>query len=409
MDVPVVIVGGGTAGCTVASHLAAHTERRIIVCEPGDVSALDDHPAFFDVVENRSLVGSQTVVLSPQRTTDAYLQARVVGGGSAVNAMLLTGEEPDHLRGLTRVAGPGDMGVVSRALVAAGGEACRLWWNGGRWNPGRALLHLVDEERVEVHRRAVSRVEIEDRRVVAVWCNEERIATDTVVLAAGAIESPRLLLRSGCAEFVGGIGTGVQDHPCITFMLPLKNPGRVVFDAASVKRVDASGGMKGLLVGYERAGARDGTHGLLSALLMTPRSTGHMSPSGDLHLNLLSDDHDVRAMASIVRHACEVLASPPLVEVCDGAVGDDRGTPADVISQMNDSGLADWMRGALAPVSHVSGSLSRCVDAVGRLNGVAGLVVADASVLPGVPHETPAAPVTIGALRTARALGEELR
>ncbi len=409
MESPVVIVGGGTAGCTVASHLAAHTSRRIIVCEPGAVSPHDDHPAFFDVVGDVSLVVADTVALSPERTTNAYLRARALGGGSAVNAMLLTGEEPHHLRGLTRVPGPAELGDVSRALIASGGEPSRLWWNGGRWNPGRALMHLVDEGRVEIRAGAVSRVEFVNRRAVAVWCDDERIEADIVVLTAGSIESPRVMLRSGCADFVRGIGDGIQDHPCITFMLPLRTPGSIGFDAAAVKRIDAADGAQGLLVAYERAAAGDAANGLLSALLMNPRSTGSMSVSGDVSLGLLRDDADAAAMSAIVRHACDVVTSAPFDAVCRNPVGDDAGTAVSDIAEMGDVRLIEWIRGALAPVSHVSASLSRCVDRSGRVTGVTGLVVADASVLPRVPHETPAAPVTMEALRIARALGEELR
>jgi choline dehydrogenase-like flavoprotein len=408
MNAPVVIVGGGTAGCTVASHLAAHTQRAIVVCEPGRPSTHDDHPAFFDVIADASLTVAESIRLSSSRITHDYLRARAVGGGSAVNAMLLTGDEPDHLRGLTRLSDDADMGLLSRALLACGGEPSRLWWNGGRWNPGRALVHLVEEGRVEICSGSVSHIELDNRRVVAVWCGDRRIETDLVVLAAGALESPRILLRSGCGEFVRGIGEGLQDHPCITFMLPLRHENPATFDATVVKRIDAGNGAKGLLIAYERAGAGDRANGLLSAILMNPRSTGNMSTSGEVSLNLLHDDFDARAMAAIVRDACEVLSSEPFVAVCGNPVADDVGTSLGTISTMSDEVLADWIKGALEPVSHVSASLSRSVDEHGRVNGIAGLVVADASVLPGVPHETPAAPVTMEALRIARALGETL-
>ncbi len=408
MDAPVVIVGGGTAGCTVAAHLAAHTDRPIVVCEPGRASPNDDRPGFFDGLDDGSLAVSGTVALTPQRSVDTYVQARVVGGGSAVNAMLLTGDEPDHLRGLTRLAREDDMGDVSRALVASGGEPCRLWWNRGRWNPGRALLHLADEGRIEIRGGHVSHIEFEDRRAVAVRCGDETIETGLVVLAAGAIESPRLLLRSGCADTVTGIGAGLQDHPCISFLLPLKKANRFRFDATAVKRIDNADGSRGLLVAYERAGARDRGHALLSVLLVNPRSTGSLSPDGDVFMNLLGDESDLHAMAALVRGACALLAAPPFAGVSDEPLGDDRGTTAREISAMSDARLHEWVRGALVPVSHASGSLSRCVDRSGRVKGLEGVVAADASVLPGVPHETPAAPVTMEALRIARALGEEL-
>lgn len=407
---PVVVIGGGTSGCTVAAHLAAVTDRAIVVCEPGVRSAMDDHAAFLDGLGPDGAVTRGTVSLTTERVTHGYLQARALGGGSAVNGMLLSGEEPAHLAGLTRTAEDGDMGDVARALLASGGRPSRLWWNRGRWNPGRALWHLVEEGRVDLRREVVDRIVLDGSWVRAVECGGTRIETDTVVLAAGAIESPRLLLRSGLAATVTGIGEGLQDHPCITFVLDLHQPSSGRFDASVVLDVDLGDGMAGLVVGYERLSPTDSSRALLSALLMTPGSTGSVSAgTGEVSLNMLSTEHDTVAMRRLVRVTCGLLTDGPLAELCRNAMGDERGTSVAEVATMDDRVLDAWVRRSLSPVSHVAGSLHRCVDAQGRLVGVNGVVVADASVLPGVPRETPAAPVTMGALRIARALGEELR
>ena len=141
--------------------------------------------------------------------------------------MLLTGEEPHHVRGLTRLAQPDDMGQVARALLASGGRPARLWWNRGRWNPGRALHHLVEEGRVDLRRHPVTRLHHTGGVISAVACGDEVIETDCVVLTAGAIASPALLLTSGLADVSPRIGHGLQDHPCITFSLQLKNLNRL--------------------------------------------------------------------------------------------------------------------------------------------------------------------------------------
>lgn len=410
MELPIVIVGGGTAGSTVAAQLAPLTQRHIIVCEPGDTSRHDDHSRFFDVVADDALISRESVDLSSTCVTDSYLQARAIGGGSAVNGMLLSGDEPPHLRGLTRLATEKDMGQVARALLEAGGRACRLWWNGGRWNPGRALMHLVDEGRVELRHHEVTRVLHDDGVVTGVMCNGEVISTDCVVLTAGALASPRLLLTSGFDALNTTIGEGVQDHPCLTFTMALKTHQVSRFDACVVLDVDLDDGFSGLIVGYERASSDDEEHGLLSALLMNPRSRGRIDPAtGKTQFNVLDDGNDARAMTQLVRRCISLLSAGPVHDIASDTWGDAHGTTLGTLMEMGDRELETWIRRSVAPVSHVASSLHLSVDENGFLKGAIGVVVADASVLPGVPHETPAAPVTMEALRIARTLGGLLK
>ena len=410
MTLPIVIVGGGTAGSTVASQLATLTDRPIIVCEPGDTSRHDDHRRFFDVLSDSALISRHSVNLSSTSVTDSYLQARAVGGGSAVNGMLLTGNEPPHLRGLTRMATDDDMGQVARALLATGGRPSRLWWNAGRWNPGRALMHLVDEGRVELRRHEVTQIVHSGGVVSGVECGGELIATDCVVLSAGAISSPRLLLSSGFDSVNSTIGEGVQDHPCLSFTLTLKRRDISQFDATVVADVDLGDGFAGLVVGYERASAHDDELAVVSAILMTPQSRGHVGlAKGAVWLNLLGNQKDVRAMIQLVRHTIDMLSTAAFADIATDIHADASGTQLIALKNKSDSELESWIRRSLAPVSHVASSLYESVDENGLLKGATGVVVADASVLPGVPHETPAAPVTMEALRIARTLGGVLK
>ena len=54
-QLPIVVIGGGTAGCTVVSTLAAMTSQPIVLVEPGVSSSHDDESKFFDVLANGEL------------------------------------------------------------------------------------------------------------------------------------------------------------------------------------------------------------------------------------------------------------------------------------------------------------------------------------------------------------------
>jgi choline dehydrogenase-like flavoprotein len=78
------------------------------------------------------------------------------------------------------------------------------------------------------------------------------------------------------------------------------------------------------------------------------------------------------------------------------------------VSIWDDDELGSWLRQSVKGVSHAASSCSQAVNSLGQLVGVENCWVADTSVLSRVPTETPAAPVTMEALRIARNIGETL-
>ena len=361
---PVVIVGGGTAGCIVARTLAGMTDVPLVVVEPGPLTD-DDNPRFMDGLTDRTVVD---VAGMPQ--------ARALGGGSAVNAMILSGDEPEWLRGLTSVARPGDIGSVGRSLLAVGGRLSRLWWNNGRWNPARAMLHVEEEGRLRVVNGTVESIVAEGNRATAVIIDGDAVPTSHVVLCAGALRTPGLLKATGLHA---DAGEGLQNHPTVSFTFDREDEDHGVFDAAVVSDIDVDGAT-GLLVAYERESSVRPGRGLVTVSLMDPVSRGHVRGT-EVDFNLLGDERDAQAMKLLVQRATDVL---------DGM------------------GVRDFVRSGVHPVSHPTSSCARIVDARGRVDGCANVTIADASVLAHVPRETPAASVTIEALRIARLLGEEL-
>ena len=93
-----VIVGGGTAGCVLANRLSANPAVRVLVLEAG---SHDWHPLIHMPVGFAKMTsGPHTwgFATAPQRHANnreiPYAQARVIGGGSSINAEVFTRGNP---------------------------------------------------------------------------------------------------------------------------------------------------------------------------------------------------------------------------------------------------------------------------------------------------------------------------
>ena len=411
MQLPIVVIGGGTAGCTVVSTLASMTTQPIVLIEPGSPSLHDDESAFFSVLADAALSREVQITLVDGGSDQPYVQAQVLGGGSAINGLLLTGEEPSFLSGLTRVASEADCGQVGTALLAENGRFSRLWWNGGRWNPGRAVQHLVDEGRVTIISDSVTYLEHAQRVVTVAHTTNEAIEGSLFVMCAGALATPALLLHSSLERAVSGIGDGLQNHPTITFTLQLKQSVSQRFDAAVVRESRSSSGAELLTIAYERTNADDATTGLLSVSLMDPESRGGVwrSQTAMQHdFNMLATIRDRVAMREAVRELISTAMSASFSAISHRVLVDSDGTSVEVLNAMKNAELDEWIAEHLTVVSHATSSCHEIVDSDGKVRGVGNLYIADSSILHSVPPCSPAGPVVIEAARIARALGETL-
>jgi choline dehydrogenase-like flavoprotein len=208
------------------------------------------------------------------------------------------------------------------------------------------------------------------------------------------------------------IGLGLQNHPTITFTLRLRASATAPFDASAVMDHVASNGAQLMAVAYERANGSDDSHGLISVSLMNPVSRGAVWLSDEgmqYDFNMLAHEQDKAAMRDGVRWLLDLVRSPAFVAVADAVFIDDGGTGTVLIDAMKNQDLDVWIQENLTLVSHATSSCSQAIDDKGSLRGLTNVTIADASALPSIPSNTPAASVTMEASRISRLLAEGLQ
>lgn len=256
----------------------------------------------------------------------------------------------------------------------------------------------------------------------------EMVQADRVVLTAGAIGSPAILLRSGigpAADLAAldiaprvdlpGVGAHLSDHPTIPLWL-VPPPGTLDLEAPVFQvlaRYTASGSsdvddMMLVLQSYADTSARTTPAisaavaaplaPVIRAALMRPRAAGRVTlTSSDLGaqphiaLNYVGDPEDLRRLMDGVRRAWRVAQTPEMrgehvrIAGVDEALLDADGP------------LAEYVRVTVGTFCHALGTArmgpdgdpGAVVDERCRVRGVENLWVADASVMPAVPHVMP--------------------
>jgi 5-(hydroxymethyl)furfural/furfural oxidase len=182
------------------------------------------------------------------------------------------------------------------------------------------------------------------RGVVAIAANGERVRFDAeeVVLSAGALQSPAMLMRAGigdardlaaigiaCAVDLPGVGRGLQDHPSLTFCHFLEPRFRMPLARrrASMMAARMSSGVAGCDESdlYLSSATRAAWHALGNRLGLfflwcnRPYSRGRVqlaSPDAAaaprVDLNLLDDERDLQRLAAGVRMLARVVEASGL-------------------------------------------------------------------------------------------------
>lgn len=343
-------------------------------------------------------------------------------------------EEPDKNAG-----GPPGIGPVPSNII----DGVRVSTAAAYLAGARGRLEILSGTRVlRVIVEGVAGESGRDARVSGVETDRGFIEADEVVLTAGAVATPQLLMLSGIgprehlADFgirVAAdlpVGMAFSDHPNLALKWRTRRPivdwdagfgfpTALNFDSASgdpslSSRPEAD--LEILLaakpLGFLLSGERPSPEVLqFLVALQDHAGRGRVSlASADplapprIEYRYLERVEDRGRLRVAVRTATRLLRTRAFADVFAGLTELDDATLAE------DDALDGWVLDHLGTALHTCGTapMGSVVDGAGSVRGIVGLRVADTSILPTAPHRGPAnTAVFIGEFIARRMLGED--
>ncbi len=500
-----VVVGAGSAGCVLANRLSEDPKRTVALIEAGPrkhgtlkVRA----PFMYQTLWRSPLDWAFSTAPQPHSADRRHFwpRGRIVGGTSCLNAMVyMRGHRDnydewrdlgnpgwgwtdvlpyfkrseDNARGASEHHGAGGplavgdhpVSAVARAFVEATAARCKVPvtddFNAGdnegagafqstvraglRASTAAAFLDTIrDRKNLTVLADATATgLVVAGTRVTGVRCGNTVIEGREIILAAGAIGSPQLLLLSGigpAAELPAGItpthelpevGKHLADHLLVAAMYEVTDasaarrfsiPGLLAWIARHLVSTSGPLGVTPVEAGAFVRSRPDAPradnqfhftpwgvvvptdqptplpYGRLASILpglIYPRSLGEIRlASADplaapiIDPRYLSEAADLEHLVTGLKLAREIAATAPLA----GLLGDER-LPGKAVA--TDDALRDYIRATCNTIFHPVGTcrMGSVVDAELRVKGLTNLRVADASIMPRIIGGNTNAPV----------------
>lgn len=471
-----IVVGAGAAGCAVAAELSTSPRTSVLLLEAGpdrdgaSPAEPTTSPDLWTAMRPPGRMWDVQAIRAAGLEPSPYPRGRGLGGSGAVNGLVaLPGLPQDYddwarhhgargwgwgdvsptFRKLERsLATPTDqqLGPVDRALLRAapglGHHTLQAGLGGTR--PGVGTVHLtfdpVGRRRTPSdvthlapvrHRanlevrcdREVRRVLLDGNRARGVELTDGTVLeSDSVVLCAGAIHSPTILLRSGVQR--RALGANLQDHPAVelTLRLPSGSAARSMLTTGALLHTDDD--VQVLPLNHlDAVPGQDQLAALLGASLVSDsRGWVRLDPANHdgppiISFDLLGTERDRVRMRRVARLLHSLSNQPLFRREVVRATLDVRGRPVHEVDWNDDDAVDAWVRASLADYVHACGTChmgdpsdeSAVVDPELAVIGYEGLHVMDASVFPVIPRANTYLPTLMVGVRGAQRLRESLR